>query len=43
MVGPDPATVPLFRKAVESEPALRLNRGMTDELIGFLRAASQQG
>jgi MerR family transcriptional regulator, thiopeptide resistance regulator len=43
MVGPDPATVPLFRKAVETEPELRLNRGMTDEMIRFLIAARQQG
>jgi DNA-binding transcriptional MerR regulator len=43
MLGPDPANVPLFRKAHEMEPALRLNRGMTDEMIRFLKAASQQG
>ncbi|MGZ5201323.1 MAG: MerR family transcriptional regulator [Telluria sp.] len=42
MLGPDPATVALFRKAVESEPALRLNRGMTDEIIRYLVAARQQ-
>jgi hypothetical protein len=43
MVGPDPATVPLFRKAIETEPELRLNRGMTDEMVRFLVAARQQG
>jgi MerR family transcriptional regulator, thiopeptide resistance regulator len=43
MLGPDPATVALFRKAVESEPLLRLNRGMTDEIIRYLVAARQQG
>jgi MerR family transcriptional regulator, thiopeptide resistance regulator len=42
MLGPDPATIALFRKAVESEPALRLNRGMTDEMVRFLIAARHQ-
>jgi DNA-binding transcriptional MerR regulator len=43
MLGPDPATLPLFRNAIESEPMLRMNRGMTDEMIPFLVAARQQG
>ena len=39
MVGSDPATVPRFRQAVESEPVLRMGRGMTDEMVVFLRGA----
>ena len=39
MVGSDPATVPRFRLAVESEPVLQMGRGMTDEMIDFLRSA----
>jgi DNA-binding transcriptional MerR regulator len=39
MIGPDPATLVLFRKAVESEAPLRENRGMTDEMVAWLRAA----
>lgn len=36
MVGGDPAIVPLFRKAVESEPLLRAGRGMSDEMVAWL-------
>jgi DNA-binding transcriptional MerR regulator len=43
MVGVDPATVPRFRQAVESEPALQMGRGMTDAMIVFLRSAMQPG
>ncbi|MDB5769167.1 MAG: MerR family transcriptional regulator [Collimonas fungivorans] len=39
MVGSDPATVARFRTAVESEPVLRMGRGMTDEMIVYLRRA----
>ncbi|HEU5434911.1 MAG TPA: MerR family transcriptional regulator [Telluria sp.] len=39
MVGDDPATVPRFRLAVASEPLLRMGRGMTDEMVAWLRAA----
>jgi DNA-binding transcriptional MerR regulator len=41
MVGTDPATVARFRNAVESEPLLKMGRGMTDEMIDFLRRARQ--
>lgn len=41
MVGTDPATVARFRVAVESEPLLKQGRGMTDEMIDFLRRARQ--
>ena len=41
MVGPDPASVLRFRTAVESEPLLRQGRGMTDEMVMWLRAAHQ--
>ena len=41
MVGTDPATVPRFRQAVENEPELRRGRGMTEEMIVFLRRARQ--
>jgi DNA-binding transcriptional MerR regulator len=41
MVGVDPASVARFRQAVENEPALRMGRGMTDEMIVFLRRAMQ--
>lgn len=41
MVGTDPATVPRFRQAVENEPGLQRGRGMTDEMIVFLRSARQ--
>ncbi|GAB3458948.1 MerR family transcriptional regulator [Massilia terrae] len=43
MLGPDPATMPLFREAIQSEPALRQGRAMTDEMIPYLIAARQQG
>lgn len=43
MLGPDPATMPLFRQAMQSEPALRQGRAMTDEMIPYLIAARQQG
>ena len=43
MVGGDPATVVCFRQAVESEPMLQMGRGMTDEMIVFLRRAMQPG
>jgi hypothetical protein len=36
MVGDDPAIVPLFRQAVESEPLLRAGRGMSDETVAWL-------
>jgi DNA-binding transcriptional MerR regulator len=41
MVGTDPGAVARFRKAVESEPVLQMGRGMTDEMIGFLRRARE--
>lgn len=41
MVGPDPASVPRFRQAVESEPLLRQGRAMSDEMVVWLRAAQQ--
>jgi DNA-binding transcriptional MerR regulator len=43
MIGPDPDTLPMFRKAVESEPLLRQGRVMTEEMLGYLRAASTSG
>lgn len=43
MVGTDPATVARFRTALESEPVLQMGRGMTDEVIGFLRRARERG
>ncbi|GAB3425988.1 MerR family transcriptional regulator [Massilia solisilvae] len=39
MVGTDPATVPLFRKAIASEPLLRMGVGMTDQMVAWLQAA----
>lgn len=39
MVGADPATVVRFREAIENEPLLRMGRGMTDEMLGYLRSA----
>jgi DNA-binding transcriptional MerR regulator len=41
MVGSAPETVTQFRRAVESEPVLRMGRGMTDEMVAFLRSAQQ--
>ncbi len=41
MVGTDPETVVRFRRALESEPVLQMGRGMTDEMIDFLRRARQ--
>jgi MerR family transcriptional regulator, thiopeptide resistance regulator len=43
MLGPDPATIPLFRTALESEPALRMNRAMTEPMVRYLVAARMQG
>lgn len=39
MVGSDPATVPLFRKAIGSEPLLRMGVGMSDAMVAWLQAA----
>lgn len=39
MVGNNPDTLPRFRRAIESEPLLRVGRGMTDEMLAWLRAA----
>jgi len=39
MVGSRPETIQRFRTATESEPVLRVGRGMNDEMIAFLRAA----
>ncbi|MFL6672018.1 MAG: MerR family transcriptional regulator [Massilia sp.] len=41
MIGSAPDTVAQFRQAVEAEPVLRMGRGMTDEMLAFLRTASQ--
>lgn len=41
MVGTDPATLPRFRQAVENELELQRGRGMTGEMIVFLRSARQ--
>ncbi len=43
MLGPDPATMPLFRNAMQAEPALRQGRAMTDEMVPYLIAARQLG
>lgn len=39
MVGNNPDTLPRFRRAIESEALLRVGRGMTDEMLAWLRAA----
>jgi DNA-binding transcriptional MerR regulator len=39
MVGSAPETVLRFREAVEAEPMLQMGRGMTEEMIVFLRRA----
>ncbi|MTV52096.1 MerR family transcriptional regulator [Massilia buxea] len=39
MVGHHPDTLPRFRHAIESEPLLRVGRGMTDEMLAWLRQA----
>jgi DNA-binding transcriptional MerR regulator len=39
MVGSNPETIPRFRAATEQEPLLHIGRGMSDEIIAFLRAA----
>ncbi|AVR98207.1 MerR family transcriptional regulator [Pseudoduganella armeniaca] len=39
MVGNNPDTLPRFRRAIETEPLLRVGRGMTDEMLAWLRAA----
>jgi hypothetical protein len=39
MVGADPETIAQYRKASETEPLLRMGRGMTDEMLGFIRGA----
>lgn len=41
MVGSAPETVLRFREAVEAEPVLRMGRGMTEEMIVFLRRARE--
>lgn len=39
MVGPDSAVIPAFREAVEREPLLRVARGMSDQMVAWLRSA----
>jgi hypothetical protein len=39
MVGSAPETVLRFREAVEAEPVLQMGRGMTEEMLVFLRRA----
>ncbi len=39
MVGHDPDTLPRFRRAIETEPPLRIGRGMTDDMLAWLRRA----
>ncbi len=39
MVGHNPDTLPRFRHAIETEPLLRVGRGMTDEMLAWLRRA----
>jgi hypothetical protein len=39
MVGTDPETVANFRRAIASEPLLRMGPGINDEMIGWLRKA----
>lgn len=41
MVGSDPATIPRFRLAVESEPRLQMGRAMDDTMLAWLRAAQR--
>jgi DNA-binding transcriptional MerR regulator len=43
MVGSDPDTIARFRTAVETEPLLRVGRGMTDEMMAWLRTALHRG
>jgi DNA-binding transcriptional MerR regulator len=42
MIGPDPAVIPQFRQAVESEPLLRLGRGMSEAMLAYLRQALER-
>jgi DNA-binding transcriptional MerR regulator len=39
MGGNSPDTLPRFRRAIETEPLLRVGRGMTDEMLAWLRSA----
>jgi DNA-binding transcriptional MerR regulator len=39
MVGSAPETLLQFRAAVDAEPVLRMGRGMTEEMIAYLRSA----
>ncbi|GGY74919.1 MerR family transcriptional regulator [Pseudoduganella plicata] len=39
MVGNRPETIARFRTAIETEPMLRIGRGMTDEMLAWLRQA----
>ena len=39
MVGNNPDTIARFRTAIETEPLLRIGRGMTDEMLAWLRTA----
>ena len=39
MVGNNPETIARFRTAIETEPLLRIGRGMTDEMLAWLRTA----
>jgi len=42
MVGNNPDTIPRFRRAIETEPLLRIGRGMTDEMLAWLRTAQHR-
>ncbi|QBE64780.1 MerR family transcriptional regulator [Pseudoduganella lutea] len=42
MAGDNPETLGRFRAAVENEPVLRVARGLTDDMISWLRAVHQR-
>ena len=42
MVGDNPETLERFRAALANEPTLRVARGMTDEIIAWLRMVQQR-
>ncbi|MGZ5199618.1 MAG: MerR family transcriptional regulator [Telluria sp.] len=43
MVSDDPAVIARYREATETEPLLRMGRGMTDEMLGWIRTATAAG
>jgi MerR family transcriptional regulator, thiopeptide resistance regulator len=41
MIGSNPETIARFRRAIETEPLLRVGRGMRDDMLAWLRGIAK--